>query len=117
MPATMMDKTTDETPGSKDGGSPPGLAQAAAVPGSVMRIPITVQVVIGSARLPLSRIAQLTPGSVIALDEKLGSPAIILVNGQEVARGELFVLDGEDGGDQLGITITGAVSLPDSSQG
>ena len=84
----------------------PPLAMPPGVPDSVLRIPVSVQVVIGSTRLPLSRIAQLSPGSTIALDQKLGAPATILVNGREVAHGELFVLDGEDGSDRLGITIT-----------
>jgi flagellar motor switch protein FliN/FliY len=79
------------------------------VPDSLLRIPVTVQVVIGGTRLPLSRIAQLAPGTIIALDERLGAPATILVNGREVARGELFVLDGEEDGDRLGITITDVI--------
>jgi flagellar motor switch protein FliN/FliY len=85
------------------------------VPDAVLRIPVAIQVVIGSATIPLSQVAQLGPGAMISLDQKLGTPASILVNGKEVARGDLFVLDGE--GDRLGITITevsgtrGAVSL------
>ena len=74
------------------------------LPGAVMRIPVAVQVVIGSTKLPLSQISELSPGAVIKLDQKLGTPAIILVNGREVARGELFVLEGEE--EKLGITIT-----------
>ena len=78
--------------------------QATMMPGSVLKIPVAIQVVIGSARVPLSQVAQLGPGAMITLDQKLGTPAIILVNGREVARGELFVFDGD--GDRLGITIT-----------
>ena len=74
------------------------------MPASVLRIPVAIQVVIGSARVPLSQVTQLGPGATITLDQKLGSPAVILVNGKEVARGELFVLDAVGG--QLGITIT-----------
>lgn len=114
MPDIMLDPLTttvlEDTPAEPPGAAPAVLTLSATVPESVLRIPVSVQVVIGSARLPLSRIAQLEPGAVIALDEKLGAPALILVNGREVARGELFVLDGEDGGDRLGITITGVVS-------
>ena len=76
------------------------------VPESVLRIPVAIQVVIGSTRLTLSRVAQLGPGSVLTLDQKLGTPATILVNGKEVAKGELFVLDGKDQDGRLGITIT-----------
>ena len=79
-------------------------APAARLPSAVLRIPVSVQVVIGTARLTLSQVAELSPGSVVALEEKLGTPARVLVNGREVARGELFVLDGE--GDRLGLTIT-----------
>ena len=78
--------------------------QSAMMPHSVLKIPVAIQVVIGSARVPLSQVAQLGPGAMITLDQKLGTPAVILVNGREVARGELFVFDGD--GDRLGITIT-----------
>lgn len=74
------------------------------MPESVLRIPVAIQVVIGTVTMPLSKVAQLGPGSTIALDQKLSSPATILVNGREVARGDLFVLEGE--GEHLGITIT-----------
>ncbi len=80
------------------------MAAAGAMPPSIMQIPVAVQVVIGSTRLPLSRVAELGSGSVIALDQKLGSPAVILVNGKEVAQGELFVIEGE--GNRLGIKLT-----------
>jgi flagellar motor switch protein FliN len=76
----------------------------AGMPESVLKIPVSIQVVIGSTKLPLSQVAQLGPGVMMTLDQKLGTPAAILVNGREVARGELFVLDSEEG--RLGITIT-----------
>ena len=81
------------------------MTTAGAMVPSIMQIPVAIQVVIGSATLPLSRVAELAAGSVIALDQKLGSPAVILVNGKEVARGELFVIEGE--GNRLGIKLTG----------
>ncbi len=71
---------------------------------AVLRIPVTVQVVIGSARISLSQITKLAPGTTLSLEERLGAPARMLVNGREVARGELFVVDEADG--RLGITIT-----------
>lgn len=74
------------------------------LPSAVLRIPVSVQVVIGSARLALSQVAKLAPGTLLTLEEKLGTPARMLVNGREVARGTLMVLD-EDGG-RLGLTIT-----------
>mgnify|MGYP001180939554 CR=1 FL=1 len=77
---------------------------AGRLPSAVLKIPVSIQVVIGTARLALSQVAELAPGAVVTLEEKLGAPARVLVNGREVAKGELFVLDGEGG--KLGLTIT-----------
>lgn len=82
----------------------PRIAADNAVAGKIMQIPVEVQVVIGSVRLPLSRIAELGQGSLIVMDQKIGAPATILVNGREVAKGELLVM--EDDGDRLAIRLT-----------
>jgi flagellar motor switch protein FliN/FliY len=97
----MPDDSAAKKPLGPDAGSMSGTLP---LPGAVMRIPVSVQVVIGSAKLPLSQISELSPGAVIKLDQKLGTPATILVNGREVAKGELFVLEGDE--EKLGITIT-----------
>lgn len=80
-----------------------GLQKPGSLSGAILRIPVSVQIVIGTAKLPLAQVTQLVPGSVLTLDEKLGAPARMLVNGREVARGDLFVLDDSDG--RLGLTI------------
>ena len=87
-------------------GTRPTLNLNPDMPKSILRIPVSLQVVIGSTRLPLAQIAKLTTGSTVALEQKLGAPATILVNGREVAKGEIFVLDDEGVDDRLGITIT-----------
>jgi flagellar motor switch protein FliN/FliY len=79
-------------------------AAASTLPSSILQIPVEVQVVLGTARLPIGKVAELRTGSSVTLDQKLGAPVAILVNGKEVAKGELFVLDGET--DRLGVTIT-----------
>lgn len=88
---------------------PSGEAKAEAkhmpsIANAVLRIPVSVQVVIGTVRLPLSQVAQLAPGATVALEEKLGAPSKVLVNGREVAEGDLFVVDVDSG--RLGLTIT-----------
>lgn len=85
-------------------GSPEQAPQPTGIAAAVLRIPVSVQVVIGTARVPLADVARLGPGSTLTLEEKLGVPARVLVNGREVAKGELFVLDG--GENRLGLTIT-----------
>ncbi len=101
----MTSQFGDQLPDlSLDGGQAGEQAAAApALPSALLRIPVSVQVVIGTARLPLSQVTQLAPGATLTLDEKLGAPARMLVNGREVARGELFVLEGPEG--RLGLTI------------
>lgn len=94
LPELASSSSALEAPGPQ----PVGLAAA------VLRIPVSVQVVIGTARVPLSEVARLGPGSTLTLEERLGTPARVLVNGREVAKGELFVLDG--GENRLGLTIT-----------
>jgi flagellar motor switch protein FliN len=84
-----------------------------AVGSSIMKIPVSVQVVIGSTRIPLSQISELAAGSMITLDQKLGAPASVLVNGREVAKGDVFVLDGDS--QELGITILEIVENNDQS--
>jgi flagellar motor switch protein FliN/FliY len=83
---------------------------AATLPENLLTIPVSIQVVIGSVRLPLSRITRLGPGEKIDLEERLGEPALLLVNGKDVARGNLFVLDEDDGAGRLGIVITEVIS-------
>jgi flagellar motor switch protein FliN/FliY len=94
----LPELTTGTAEPASPGPQPAGLATA------VLRIPVSVQVVIGTARVPLAEVARLGPGSTLTLEEKLGTPARVLVNGREVAKGELFVLDG--GENRLGLTIT-----------
>ena len=85
-------------------------SNASELPDSILQIPVTVQVVLGSTRLAIGKVAELRAGSAVALDQKLGAPVSILVNGREVAKGELFVLDGEM--DRLGVTVTELAPTP-----
>ena len=68
------------------------------------KIPVNVQVILGATRMPLSRVMSLGPGSIVALDKELSEPVVLLVNGNEVARGLIVVVDENTG--QLGISLT-----------
>jgi len=98
--------TPDPDAGGGSGGQP-------VLPGAVLRIPVSVQVVIGTARLAISQIAGLAPGTMLTLEERLGTPVRMLVNGRDVARGNLVVLDESDG--RLGLTITEVAGYPAES--
>lgn len=92
-----------------------GVASAAAAPAApgsaltanmdlIMDIPIDVQIVLGSSRMPVSGLMNLTEGAIIALDKKIGEPVEITVNGRKIGRGEITVLEHDD--TRFGIKLT-----------
>ncbi|MFB9913346.1 flagellar motor switch protein FliN [Rhizobium paknamense] len=62
----------------------------------IMDIPIDVQIVLGSSRMPVAALMNLEEGATIALDKKIGEPVEIMVNGRRIARGEITVLENDD---------------------
>lgn len=89
----------------------PAAALQGALAQSFARVPVTVQIMLGSTKLALPDLLDLTPGAVLTLDQKLGSPVSVIVNGCKVASGELYVLEGET--DRLGVKI---LEISDKSQ-
>ncbi len=89
-----------------------GVSAAAAAPGSaltanldlIMDIPIDVQIMLGSSRMQVSGLMNLTEGAIIALDKKIGEPVEITVNGRKIGRGEITVLEHDD--TRFGIKLT-----------
>lgn len=78
--------------------------EAGAFSPSLSRVPVTVQVVLGTAKLPLSELLSLQSGAELSLVEKPGDPVTVLVNGCTIAKGELYVLEGED--ERFGVKIS-----------
>jgi flagellar motor switch protein FliN len=74
----------------------------------IMDIPVTMQVVLGSAVMPVANLVKLGRGAVVKLDTSIGDPVDLIVNGRIVARGEVVVLENEDS--RFGITLTEIVS-------
>lgn len=77
---------------------------------AVMNIPVTVQIVLGSTRIPISRLMTLSRGAILPLDQKVGEPVDIVVNGRVVARGELVIMD--DDSSRFGVALTEIVTPP-----
>jgi flagellar motor switch protein FliN len=77
---------------------------------AVMRIPVTIQVILGTARVPVATAMEFGPGSTIVLDQRLGEPVRLVANGREIARGEIIVIDEETS--QLGISLTEVTGEP-----
>jgi flagellar motor switch protein FliN/FliY len=80
----------------------------------VMRIPVTVKIVLGSATMPVANLMKLGRGAVIPLDRKVGEPVDMVVNGRVVARGEVVVVD--EGNSRFGIKLTEVVGPSDTDK-
>lgn len=55
------------------------------------RIPVTLTLEAGSARITLQELSALTPDSVVPLDTLVGEPLTIKVNGMAIGKGEVVV--------------------------
>jgi flagellar motor switch protein FliN/FliY len=71
---------------------------------TIMRIPVVVQVVLGSATMPVANLMKLGRGAIVPLDHRIGEPVDVVVNGRLIARGEIVVL--EEDSSRLGISLT-----------
>jgi flagellar motor switch protein FliN/FliY len=76
----------------------------------ILGIPVTVQVVLGTTTMPVARLMKLGRGAIISLDQKVGDPVNVLVNGRIVAKGEVVVVDEDNS--RFGVSLTEIVNLP-----
>jgi flagellar motor switch protein FliN/FliY len=74
----------------------------------VFDVPVSVQAVIGRTTIEVARLLELSPGSVLELDRRVGEAIDIYVNSRLVARGEVVVVD-----DRLGVTMTEIIKNSD----
>jgi flagellar motor switch protein FliN/FliY len=75
---------------------------------AILSIPVTVQVVLGATTMPVASLMKLGRGAVISLDQKVGDPVNIVVNGRVIARGEVVVVDEESA--RYGVSLTEIVA-------
>ena len=55
---------------------------------SVMSIPVTVQVVLGTTTMQVSDLMKMSRGAIVPLANRVGEPVDVVVNGRVVARGD-----------------------------
>ncbi len=60
----------------------------------ILDVEVPVVVRFGTLEMPLAEVAQLAPGSVVALDRGPDEPVELLVNDRPFATGEIVVVDG-----------------------
>jgi flagellar motor switch protein FliN/FliY len=68
---------------------------------TIMEIPVTLAVELGTTRLTIRELLNLDKGSIVELDGLAGEPMDILINGYLIAQGEVVGVD-----DKYGIRIT-----------
>ena len=76
--------------------------------GAILSIPVTVQVVLGSTSLPVAGLMKLARGAIVSLDQRVGDPVDVVVNGTVVARGEIVVVD--DANQRFGVSLIEVVA-------
>jgi len=85
----------------EDGVDPMTLDDALAAAGdgrnidALYNVKLDVRVVLGRSRMSISDLLELTRGSVIELDRKVGDPIDIMINDRMVARGDLVKVNGD----------------------
>jgi flagellar motor switch protein FliN/FliY len=70
------------------------------LPQMMRRIPVTLTLEVGSARISLQDLMDLGPASVLPLDAVAGEPLVIKVNGAPIGRAEVVV-----SGEQYGLKV------------
>src|SRR5271155_187951 len=83
---------TSETSSAADPPKPEAVAAPSNL-GAILSIPVTVQVVLASTSLPVASLMKLARGAIVSLDQRVGDPVDIVVNGTVIARGEIVVVD------------------------
>lgn len=88
----------------------PSLDEVPSSPGGsdislLLDVPLQVTVELGRTQLRIRDVLELVPGSIVELDKLAGGPVDVLVNGKQIARGEVVVID-----EEFGVRITDVAS-------
>jgi flagellar motor switch protein FliN/FliY len=88
----------------------PSLDDMPATPGGsdislLLDVPLQVTVELGRTQLRIRDVLELVPGSIVELDKLAGGPVDVLVNGKQIAKGEVVVID-----EEFGVRITDVAS-------
>ena len=96
-----------EPPSAADASKPDSLPGPPNL-GAILSIPVTVQVVLGSTSLPVAGLMKLARGAIVSLDQRVGDPVDVVVNGTIIARGEIVVVD--EASQRFGVSLLEVVA-------
>ncbi len=67
----------------------------------LMDVELELSAILGETDAPLKKILDITKGSIIELNNKTSEPITLLANGEEIAKGEVVIIE-----DNFGLRIT-----------
>jgi flagellar motor switch protein FliN/FliY len=94
----IIDDLAEVEPDSAGAAGPASPARG--LPQMMRRIPVTLTLEVGSARISLQELMAIGPASVLPLDSLAGEPLVIKVNGAPIGRAEVVVA-----GEQYGLKV------------
>ena len=94
----LIDDATADDVADKPAAAAPKAASR--LPQMMRRIPVTLTLEVGSARISLQELMAIGPDSVLPLDAMAGEPLVIKVNGAPIGRAEVVVA-----GEQYGLKV------------
>jgi flagellar motor switch protein FliN/FliY len=94
------DVIIDDLDAAEQATSTAGRTGARQLPQMMRRIPVTLTLEVGSARVSLQELMEIQPSSVLPLDSLAGEPLVIKVNGTPIGRAEVVVA-----GEQYGLKV------------
>jgi flagellar motor switch protein FliN/FliY len=103
-----LDRAIEELRGALNESAPAEAAGAEMNSAIIMNIPVEVQIVLGSAELPVSKLMELGKGSTVALNRRIGEAVDVVVNGRRIARGEIIVMENDTS--RFGVRLTEIIS-------
>ena len=89
--------------------APDDSLRSAADLATVFDVPVSISAVLGKSSMSVADLLQLTHGSILELDRKVGEAIDIYVTNRLMARGEVVIVD-----DRLGVTMTEIIKDGDS---
>ncbi|MEH6438140.1 FliM/FliN family flagellar motor switch protein [Massilia sp. DD77] len=97
---TGADLIIDDLDGVEAATAAAGKKAGRQLPQMMRRIPVTLTLEVGSARVSLQELMSIGPSSVLPLDALAGEPLVIKVNGTAIGRAEVVVA-----GEQYGLKV------------
>jgi flagellar motor switch protein FliN/FliY len=104
----QLNRAIEELRGALSEGASSSMSAGGANASVIMNIPVDVQIVLGSAEMPVSELMALQKGSTVALNRRIGEAVDVVVNGRKIAKGEITVLESDPS--RFGIKLTEIVT-------